>query len=385
MAIYRLSVKNISRSSGRSSVAAAAYRTAERMTDHRQGLEHDYSNRGGVIHTEILLPENAPDWMNNRSDLWNAVEEIEKRKDARLTREVVVSLPHELTAEGRRDLVQSFVQAQFVDRGMVADIAIHAPGAQGDDRNHHAHVMLTTRSIEGDGFGGKDRSWNDKALLEEWRAGWEKHANHALEREGVAERIDHRSLEARHIEQVELKERALERGDHEQAREHEINAISFDRDPLPDIGFKAWAMERRGIQTAIGAGMREARDRLEQVREMVSGLRDGMSRVMERSGLSLALEKLRNVQAEREEPEPERKTGVESALEKLREAQRGGVDDGQAERNIEAARAAREAQEQQEREREAARQLEQEKERERALELERARVIERERGHDYGL
>lgn len=383
MAIYRLSVKNISRSSGRSSVAASAYRTAERMTDLRQGLEHDYSHRGGVLHTEILLPENAPDWMYNRSDLWNAVEAIEKRKDARLTREVVLSLPHELTPDGRRELVRDFAQDQFVNRGMVADIAIHAPGAEGDERNHHAHILLTTRSIEGDDFGGKDRSWNDKALLETWREEWGHHTNRSLEREGINARVDHRSLEARHTEQVRLREAALARGDAQAAREHEIGAVSFDREPLPHIGFKAWAMERRGIQTAIGATMREAKERLDQVRDMVRDLRAGMASVMERSGVSQALEKLRGVSAERDGLSAEKQGGVAGAMERLREAQRGEAGPDMSRENIAAAATAREQREQQEVEaaRERAREVEVQREHERVQALEKARVAER---NDYG-
>jgi ATP-dependent exoDNAse (exonuclease V) alpha subunit len=349
------------------------------MVDLRQGLTHDYSHRGGVLHTEILLPENAPDWMHNRSDLWNAVEAIEKRKDARLTREVVLSLPHELTPGGRRELVRAFAQDQFVNRGMVADIAIHAPGAEGDERNHHAHIMLTTRSIEGDGFGGKDRSWNDKALLETWREAWGHHTNRTLEREGINARVDHRSLEARHTEQVRLREAALARGDAQAAREHEIGAVSFDREPLPHIGFKAWAMERRGIQTAIGATMREAKERLDQVRD----LRAGMASVMERSGVSQALERLRGVSAERDGLSAEKAGGVAGAMERLREAQRGEAGPDMSRENIAAAATARERREQQEVEaaQERARAVEVQREHERVQALEKAKVAERD---DYG-
>jgi ATP-dependent exoDNAse (exonuclease V) alpha subunit len=353
------------------------------MVDLRQGLTHDYSHRGGVLHTEILLPENAPDWMHNRSDLWNAVEAIEKRKDARLTREVVLSLPHELTPGGRRELVRAFAQDQFVNRGMVADIAIHAPGAEGDERNHHAHIMLTTRSIEGDGFGGKDRSWNDKALLETWREAWGHHTNRTLEREGINARVDHRSLEARHTEQVRLREAALARGDAQAAREHEIGAVSFDREPLPHIGFKAWAMERRGIQTAIGATMREAKERLDQVRDMVRDLRAGMASVMERSGVSQALERLRGVSAERDGLSAEKAGGVAGAMERLREAQRGEAGPDMSRENIAAAATARERREQQEVEaaQERARTVEVQREHERVQALEKAKVAERD---DYG-
>jgi len=291
MAIYHFSAKMISRSTGRSAVAAAAYRTAERIEDHRQGLEHDYSNRTGVLHTEILAPDGTPEALRDRATLWNAVEAVERRKDAQLAREVTVALPHELTDAQRTSLVRSFVQSAFVDRGMIADVALHAPGREGDERNHHAHIMLTTRSIGADGFEGKDRSWNSKELLEEWRESWADHANAYLREIEVGREIDHRSLEAQRAEKLDLKEKALERGDTKAAHELEIEAVELDRDPLPDIGWKAWGMERRGIQTTAGDLWREARGRLEQVREVVSGLRERFAetyaRVREVAELSL--------------------------------------------------------------------------------------------------
>ena len=274
MAIYHFSAKMISRSTGRSAVAAAAYRTAERIEDHRQGLEHDYSNRTGVLHTEILAPDGTPEALRDRAMLWNAVEQVERRKDAQLAREVTVALPHELTDAQRTSLVRSFVQSAFVDRGMIADVALHAPGREGDERNHHAHIMLTTRSIGADGFEGKDRSWNSKELLADWRESWADHANAYLREIEVEREIDHRSLEAQREEKLDLKEQALERGDDRAAHELEIEAVELDRDPLPDIGWKAWGMERRGIQTTAGDLWRDAYGRLEQVREVVSGLRE---------------------------------------------------------------------------------------------------------------
>jgi hypothetical protein len=274
MAIYHFSAKMISRSTGRSAVAAAAYRTAERIEDHRQGLEHDYSNRTGVLHTEILAPDGTPEALRDRATLWNAVEQVERRKDAQLAREVTVALPHELTDAQRTSLVRSFVQSAFVDRGMIADVALHAPGREGDERNHHAHIMLTTRTVGVDGFEGKDRSWNSKELLEQWRENWANHANSYLREIEGAREIDHRSLEAQRDEKLDLKERALERGDTKTAHELEIEAVELDRDPLPDIGWKAWGMERRGIQTTAGDLWRDAYGRLEQVREVVSGLRE---------------------------------------------------------------------------------------------------------------
>ena len=199
--------------------------------------------------------------------------------------------------------------------------------------------------------------------------------------------MDHRSLEARHTEQVQLREAALERGDAQAAREHEIGAISFDREPLPHIGFKAWAMERRGIQTAIGATMREAKERLDQVRDLVRDLRAGMASVMERSGVSQALERLRGVTAERDQLAAEKQGGVAGALERLREVQREDAGPDVARENITAAATEREQREQQEVE--AA--LERELERERALEIQRAdekaQALEKAKGierDDYG-
>lgn len=194
VAIYRFSAQVIGRSSGRSATAAAAYRAGVEIVDQRTGLVHDYTRRSGVEAVFIVAPESAPEWASDRSALWNAVEAIEKRKDAQLTREIQLALPHELPPEQRRSVVEGFVHEQWVKSGMVADVALHAPDRDGDDRNHHAHIMLTLRSIGPAGFGQKVREWNDKARLEGWREAWQEHVNRALELAGRSERIDHRSL-----------------------------------------------------------------------------------------------------------------------------------------------------------------------------------------------
>jgi hypothetical protein len=194
MAQYHFAATLVARSKGQSAVAAAAYRAGMRLDDERLGKTFDYTRRRGVLHTEILAPDNAPDWMRDRGQLWNAVEKAEKRKDSQLARSLDIALPHELTPEQNLDLVREFVRAEFVVRGMIADVAIHAPGRRGDDRNVHAHILLTTREIAGPGFGSKARDWNSKQELQEWRKAWADHANRILEREGFEERIDHRSL-----------------------------------------------------------------------------------------------------------------------------------------------------------------------------------------------
>ena len=147
MADYRFSAKAISRGKGQSSVASAAYRSASRLIDGRTGEIHDYTRKQGVTHSEIIVPEGTPEWMADRSQLWNAVEVVETRKNSQLAREIQLSLPHELTDDQRTELVRDFVQGQFVNQGMIADVAIHAPDRDGDQRNHHAHVMLTMREL----------------------------------------------------------------------------------------------------------------------------------------------------------------------------------------------------------------------------------------------
>ena len=235
MAIYHLRATMISRSAGRSATAAAAYRSASHIEDHRTGLSFDYRARGGVDHVEILAPAQAPEWAQDRAALWNAVEAAETRKNSQVAREIRVALPAELDHGQRVELVRDFCQRQFVDRGMVADIALHAPGREGDDRNHHAHILLTTREIAAEGFTTKNRDWNAVEVLEGWREAWAQDANLALELAGHAERIDHRTLEAQRIEALELAHVAQEQGQEAEALEHTVRAVALDRPPLPQL------------------------------------------------------------------------------------------------------------------------------------------------------
>lgn len=190
MAIYHLSVKIVTRGAGRSVVAAAAYRAGESLDETATGITFDYTRKGGVEHTEILVPKNAPDWAQDRSTLWNAVEAGEKRKDAQLAREIEVGLPVELNADQQLALMRDFVRREFVAKGMVADLAIH----RDDANNPHAHVLLTLRSIRASGFGPKERSWNERSKLMGWRQSWEEMTNQHLAQAGYDVRIDHRSL-----------------------------------------------------------------------------------------------------------------------------------------------------------------------------------------------
>lgn len=268
VAIYHLSAKVISRAGGRSSVAAAAYRTAGRLRDDRQGLEHDYSRKGGVVHSEIMAPENAPDWMRDRDQLWNAVEAVEKRRDAQLAREIEVALPRELDRGERLELLRGFVQREFVDRGMIADVAIHEGKARDGHGQPHAHVMLTMRELTGEGFGKKDRSWNAPDLLVGWREAWARDANIALERAGRSERIDHRSLDVQRAEAEQQVERARGGGQEELALEREKKVVELSREPEPKIGPSANAQEKRGIVTERGDAFRAAQARNAERQEL---------------------------------------------------------------------------------------------------------------------
>jgi Ti-type conjugative transfer relaxase TraA len=192
VAIYHLSAKIVSRHSGRSVVAAAAYRSGQSLTEEATGIDHNYTRKEGVEHSEILAPEGVPEWVADRSALWNAVELIEKRRDAQLAREIEIGLPIELDDQQQVELLREYVKREFVAHGMVADFSIH----RDDPNNPHAHVLLTMRRISQAGFGPKERTWNDRARLMDWRRGWEQVTNEHLARAGLAVRIDHRSLRA---------------------------------------------------------------------------------------------------------------------------------------------------------------------------------------------
>ena len=200
-----------------SAVEAAAYRSSEKLHDVAADRVHDYSRKDNVLWSGIMAPADAPAWARDRSQLWNAVEAGEKRKDAQLFRECLVSIPRELSPEAGRKLVQDFVQAQFVSRGMVADIGIHSPRASDGGDNHHAHIMITMRDLKsnGTGFGNKRRDWNDVqwqgkgantarqgGFLNQLREAWAAACNKALADAGDGTRVDHRSLKDQGIDRV---------------------------------------------------------------------------------------------------------------------------------------------------------------------------------------
>lgn len=240
--MFHLSVKPISRSGGRSATAAIAYRAAERVVDSRTGEIHDYTRKGGVEHSEIVLGPGAPAWATDREALWNAAESAEKRKDARVAREYEVAIPKDLSRDQGIELVRDFAESLVERYGVAVDFAVHA-----DDRRHwdgtekgfqgyHAHVLSSTRKLGPSGFGEKaepelsDTKRKSLGLgdgaseVDRSREIWERLANRHLERAGREQRIDRRSLKDQGV----------------------------DREPTVHLGPKATELERRGVRTDLG-------------------------------------------------------------------------------------------------------------------------------------
>jgi hypothetical protein len=198
MAIYHLNAKVISRGKGKSATAAAAYRAAEKIYDERTGLTFDYTRKFGVYATEIIAPNTAPDWVKEREKLWNEVELVETRSNSRVAREFDIALPVELDHTQKQELVRGFVREELVNLGLVADVAYHDI----DTHNPHAHILLTTRKVDRQGFTTKERQCDLKTFLLGLRESWSEHTNRALERAGTSERIDHRSLSEQNINRI---------------------------------------------------------------------------------------------------------------------------------------------------------------------------------------
>ena len=235
MASYHLSVKTVKRSAGRSATAAAAYRSASVIACEREGREHDYTAKRGVEACFILAPDDAPSWAQDRAALWNAAEARETRSNSVTAREWELALPSEISDAARIEITRAFA-AQLVERyGVAADVAIHAPHREGDQRNHHAHILTTTRVLSAEGLTDKTRILDAASTggpeIEAMRGVWAELQNHALELAGQEERVDHRSLEVQ-------REEALSLGD-------TVKAEELDREPELKLGPAANAIERR--------------------------------------------------------------------------------------------------------------------------------------------
>ena len=299
IAIYHCSIKIVSRGKGKSAVAAAAYRSGEKLTNEWDGLTHDYTKKGGVVHSEILLPAHAPPAFSDRSTLWNSVELSEKSNNAQLAREVEIALPVELSREEQTRLVREYCSSQFVSKGMIADFNLHDTGGG----NPHAHILLTMRPLDEKGAwlpkskkeyvldenGEKIRlpsgryktrkvdlvDWNNRENAEVWRRAWADLANDFLAQNNRPERIDHRSYERQGIDQL----------------------------PTVHVGVSATQMEKKGIVTERGElnrNIKAANRILREIRRLVRGLKDWIAELKERK--AALLEALTEARAQASEP-----------------------------------------------------------------------------------
>lgn len=273
IAIYHWNIGIVSRGKGKSAVAAAAYRSGEKLTNEWDGMTHDYTRKGGVVHTEIMLPPHAPPSFSDRSTLWNSVELYEKAGNAQLAREIDAALPIELSREKQIRLVREYCSSQFVSRGMCVDYAIHDT----DSGNPHCHIMLTMRPLDERGaWAAKSKKeydldengerirlpsgrykthkidltgWNDKDNTLLWRKAWADFTNDFLERNGSPERIDHRSNAERGIDEL----------------------------PTVHMGVAACQMEKKGIATEKGElnrNIQKANRLIREIRAQIGKLKE---------------------------------------------------------------------------------------------------------------
>ena len=273
IAIYHCNISIVSRGKGKSAVAAAAYRSGEKLTNEWDGMTHDYTRKGGVVHTEIMLPPHAPPSFSDRSTLWNSVELYEKAGNAQLAREIDAALPIELSREEQIRLVREYCSSQFVSKGMCVDFAIHDT----DSGNPHCHIMLTMRPLDERGaWAAKSKKeydldengerirlpsgrykthkvdltgWNDKGNALLWRKAWADISNSYLERAGSTERIDHRSNAERGIDEI----------------------------PTVHMGVAACQMEKKGIATEKGElnrTIRKSNRLIKEIRAQIGNLKE---------------------------------------------------------------------------------------------------------------
>lgn len=240
------------RSEGRSSVAKAAYHARCRITDERTGDTYDYSRRTDLYGHFILAPANAPEHIvKDSTALWNEVERVERQNNGQTARYFDVAIPAELNNDDKKKLVLEYCQKNFVDKGMIADIAFHDL----DSDNPHAHVMLTLKTIDPEGFGKKERSWNDRKMSVLWRESWSAMANSYLAATGSSERIDHRSLQAQHEEALEKAAVAL---NNEEKALWLAKAAETNRPPMKRIHSAKWRSKAAQEQRAAEQAARDA-------------------------------------------------------------------------------------------------------------------------------
>jgi hypothetical protein len=269
--MYHLHAQNISRSAGHSAVKASCYRATEKSLDRRVGEEYDFTRKDRAVHSEILVPAGAPAWAKDRSELWNRVEEAEdksnRRKSATLAKEMNMALPNSIPRDRQIAMVREFVAENFTAKGLPAQVDFHRGHKADKFKNNHAHVMVATRSFDGDQFGKKVRSIKDKQALYQWRDSWERVVNKELETAKVNERVTARSYRSRGINQIATVH--VGRGPDRDLR-------MAENDKIREINRQAQGLE------LVGAKARGERETLVLENERTEERRNDPSRVGER-------------------------------------------------------------------------------------------------------
>ncbi len=208
MALMHMQFKILKRSEGKSAVYLTAYNNRLRAKDDRTGDLYNYQKKDDLYYSEVMLPNNAPDNFRDPVTLWNHVEKIEKRKDSQVARYAIIALQQELTLEQNKELLKRYIKKNFTDKGMIADIAIH------DDKNNpHAHIMLSLREVNAQGFGNKVRKWNNPALVEIWRKKWSYEVNKTFKELNIKKGISHLSTLRQKEQLIDLAKTQIEKGD----------------------------------------------------------------------------------------------------------------------------------------------------------------------------
>jgi ATP-dependent exoDNAse (exonuclease V) alpha subunit len=323
MAIYHLSVKTISRSAGRSVTAAAAYRASEKIVDARTGQIHDYTHKKGVLSADIILPKNAPEWAKEREALWNAAEQSETRKNSTVGREFEIALPNELNESQRRQLAIALAEEIVSRHNCVADVAIHEPGKGGDSRNHHAHVLCSTRRLGQNGFHEKTRELDEvkRGEVVRWRERFAVIQNQHLREAGHIEHVDHRSLEDQGIDRIPTVHLGPAATNYERRtgkssyRRQELEQEVYDRlrraSLQGEFERQLSQLERSiiDVSTDLEAALREQAERKKMEAEKPPGIKERLAELRRNVGLGeeLDLSSLRSASDHRHEEEKKKR------------------------------------------------------------------------------
>lgn len=294
--------------------------------DERTGFVHDYTRKQGVEHSEIVLPADAPEWAHDREQLWNVAEQSERRKNSTVAREFEIALPADLTAEQRRDLALSFAREISERHGVAVDVAIHAPGQDGDNRNHHAHLLATTRRLGPDGLGEKTRELDQKQSgeVDYWRERWANVQNRALERAGIDQRVDHRSFKEQGLDKQPLPQLSREQHQIERRAQQRAEREGAPYEAVTEAGKQRQAVaEQRRLREYIERGREWLHHAGQRVGEIGRSMAAAMNKQLGRD-VAAAEQRRRQEEQQRERERLELERRIERDIQRSRSLDRGG-------------------------------------------------------------